>query len=166
VGRHRQRRPAAAAPAESASEGAGTAPGEREALLAWLATVHTYDAQITLGAPLPLPGQAALDGVEEFLSTCCAWTAPWPHEAAAVDFHATEGRSWRLTLSADGARTARLPTPGTISAAGAGPDVAFASAWGTAAELVLVFYDRIPIESLQLDGDLRLFGRLREWDPD
>jgi MDMPI C-terminal domain len=129
--------------------------------------VHTYDAQITLGAPPPpLPDEAALDGVEEFLSTCCAWAAPWPHEAAAVDFHAAEGRSWRLTLSADGARTTRLPAPGTMPAAGEGPDVAFASARGTAAELVLVFYDRIPIGSLQLDGDLRLFDLLREWDPE
>ncbi|HEY6309348.1 MAG TPA: maleylpyruvate isomerase family mycothiol-dependent enzyme [Streptosporangiaceae bacterium] len=203
--------PAAAQPAESASEGAGTAPREREPLLAWSAastqllldtlreagpdrgcwtwwgpsaspqtsgavarhqlqevTVHTYDAQITLGAPPPLPDEAALDGVEEFLSTCCAWTAPWPHEAAAVDFHAAEGRSWRLTLSADGARTTRLPAPGAMPAAGAGEgtDVAFASARGTAAELVLVFYDRIPIGSLQLDGDRRLFDLLREWDPE
>jgi len=37
---------------------------------------------------------------------------------------------------------------------------------GTAAELVLVCYDRIPIDSLQLEGDLRLFDLLREWDPD
>jgi uncharacterized protein (TIGR03083 family) len=126
--------------------------------------VHTYDAQITLGAPRPLPGEAALDGVEEFLSTCCASTAPWPHEAAAVDFHATQGRSWRLTLSAGGARTSRLPTSG--APAGQGPDMAYASARGTAAELVLVFYDRIPVSSLQLDGDLRLFDLLRAWDPD
>ncbi|MGH3193308.1 MAG: hypothetical protein ACRDPY_40365, partial [Streptosporangiaceae bacterium] len=129
-------------------------------------TVHTYDAQITLGAPQPLPDEAALDGVEEFLSTCCAWTAPWPHEAAAVDFHATEGRSWRLSLSAGGAQAARLPAPGTTlaAAAGEGPDVAFASARGTAAELVLVFYDRIPLDSLQLDGDRRLFDLLRAWE--
>ncbi len=79
-------------------------------------TVHTYDAQITLGAPQPLPVEAALDGVDEFLSTCCAGTDPWPHEAAAVDFHVTEGRSWRLSLSADGARTTRLPTPSTMPA--------------------------------------------------
>jgi hypothetical protein len=62
--------------------------------------VHTYDAEITLGAPRPLPDEAALDGVGEFLSTCCAWAAPWPHEAAAIDFHATEGRSLPRTLEA------------------------------------------------------------------
>jgi uncharacterized protein (TIGR03083 family) len=199
--------PAAAPPAESASEGAPAAPREREALLAWSAastqqlldalreagpdrgcwtwwgpsespqtsgavarhqlqevTVHTYDAQISLGAPQPLPDEAALDGVGEFLSTCCAWTAPWPHAAAAVDFHATEGRSWRLSLSAGGARTSRLPAPGAMPAAGEGTDVAFASARGTAAELVLVLYDRIPIDSLQLDGDRCLFDLLRAWE--
>ena len=75
--------------------------------------MHTYDAQLTVGAPQPLPDEVALDGVEEFLSTCCATTSAWPHEPAVVDYHATEGRSWRLWLSADGARTARLPRPGT-----------------------------------------------------
>jgi uncharacterized protein (TIGR03083 family) len=130
------------------------------------ATVHTYDAQVALGDPPPLPDEAALDGVEEFLSTCCAWIAPWPHEAAAVDFHVTEGRSWRLTLSADGARATRLPAPGGAPAAGDAPNAASASARGTAAELVLVFYDRIPIDSLQLEGDLRVFDLLREWDPE
>ena len=42
--------------------------------------VHTYDAQLTVGAPQPLPDEVALDGVEEFLSTCCTTTVAWPHE--------------------------------------------------------------------------------------
>ena len=201
--------PAADPPAESASEGIETAPGERGPLLAWSAAstqrlldtlreagpdrgcwtwwglsespqtcgavarhqlqevmVHTYDAQITLGAPQPLPDEAALDGVDEFLSTCCAWAVPWPHEAAVIEFHATEGRSWRLSLSADGARTTRLPAAGAtpVSSVGEGTDLAFASARGTAAELVLAVYDRIPVDSLQLDGDRRLFDLLRAWE--
>jgi uncharacterized protein (TIGR03083 family) len=123
--------------------------------------LHTYDAQITAGAPRPLPDEVALDGVEEFLSTCCATTSAWPHEPAAVDYHATEGRSWRLTLSADGARTARLPDPGTASATAAD-----ASLRGTAGELVLVLYGRIPADSLKIDGERRLFDQLLAWDPD
>jgi uncharacterized protein (TIGR03083 family) len=132
------------------------------------ATVHTYDAQITLGAPLPLPDAAALDGVEEFLFSCCAGTDPWPREAAAVDYHASEGRSWRLSLSADGARTTRLPPPSAMPAIPAvqGSDVAFAAVRGTAAELVLALYGRIPVDSLKLDGDRRLFDLLKDWDPD
>ncbi len=130
--------------------------------------VHTYDAQITLGAAQPLPDEAALDGVDEFLSTCCAGTDAWPHEPSAVDYHATEGRSWRLWLFADGARTTHARTPGTMPATAAGqdPDVADASLRGTASELVLALYGRIPVDSLQLDGDRRLLDLLLAWDPD
>ncbi len=129
--------------------------------------VHTYDAQVSVGGPQPLPEEAALDGVDEFLSTCCATTAAWPHEPAAVDYHSTEGRSWRLWLSADGARTARVPEPGTMPATAAGedPDAADASARGTASELVLAMYGRLPVDSLKLDGDRRLFDLLVAWDP-
>ncbi|WP_066376536.1 maleylpyruvate isomerase family mycothiol-dependent enzyme [Herbidospora mongoliensis] len=126
--------------------------------------MHTYDAQVALGAPQSLPDEVALDGVDEFLSTCVAGTAPWPHEPAAVDYHATEGRSWRLSLSAEGARITRLPTPGT--AAGEAPDTADASARGAAGELVLAMYGRIPVDALKLDGGRRLFDLLLAWDPD
>ncbi|WP_393059866.1 maleylpyruvate isomerase N-terminal domain-containing protein [Streptomyces sp. LN549] len=128
--------------------------------------VHTYDAQITVGAPQPLPDEVALDGVDEFLSTCVATTSPWPHKPAAIDFHASEGRSWRLSLSAEGARTARLPGPDAGPATTASPDAADASARGTADELVLILHDRIPIDSVELDGDRRLFEQLSAWDPD
>lgn len=128
--------------------------------------VHTYDAQITVGAPQPLPDDVALDGVEEFLSTCVATTSPWPHKPAAIDFHASEGRSWRLSLSADGARTARLPGTMSATAAGQDPDAAaFFSARGTANELVLSLYDRIPVDSLKTDGDRLVFEQLSAWDP-
>ncbi|MEU8636155.1 maleylpyruvate isomerase family mycothiol-dependent enzyme [Amycolatopsis sp. NPDC048633] len=121
--------------------------------------VHTYDAQVTVGAPQPLPAEVALDGVEEFLSTFCTTTVAWPHEPATADYHATEGRSWRNSLSADGARAARLPTP-------ADEKPADASARGTAHELVLAFYGRIPLDSLELDGDRNLFDQLVDWDPE
>ncbi|MFE7767276.1 maleylpyruvate isomerase family mycothiol-dependent enzyme [Streptomyces sp. NPDC057438] len=122
------------------------------------AVVHTYDAQITTGTGQPLPDEAALDGVDEFLTTCCAGTAPWPHEPAALDCHATEGHSWRLTLSADGTRATRLTAPGTTPAD--------ASLRGTAGELVLALYGRIPVDSLKSDGDRRLFDLLLAWDPE
>jgi uncharacterized protein (TIGR03083 family) len=120
--------------------------------------VHTYDAQLTLGAPQPLPDEVALDSVDEFLFTCCATTDARPHEPAAVDYHVTEGRSWRLWLSADGARTARLLTPGTTPAADA-------SARGTAGELVLAMYDRVPVDFPQLHGDRHIFDQLVAWEP-
>ncbi|MFI6463598.1 hypothetical protein [Streptomyces sp. NPDC050528] len=100
------------------------------------AKVHTYDAEVTVGAPQPLPDEAALDGVDEFLSSRCAGTDPWPHEPATVEHHAPEGRSWRLSLSAADARA---------TGTGEAPDAAGATFRGTAAELFLVLYGRIPV---------------------
>jgi MDMPI C-terminal domain len=56
------------------------------------------------------------------------------------------------------------PDEAALDGVGEAPDVAFASLRGTAAELVLAMYDRIPIDSLQLDGDRRLFDLLRAWE--
>ncbi|WP_433307360.1 maleylpyruvate isomerase family mycothiol-dependent enzyme [Actinoplanes sp. CA-030573] len=118
--------------------------------------VHTYDAQLTVGAPRPLPDEVALDGVEEFLSTCCSTDVPWPHEPADVDYHATEGRSWRLRLSGDGARVDRLVSPA------AGAD---AAVWGSAHDLVLLLYGRMSLDAAKLEGDRRILERLIAWDP-
>nr|WP_202450918.1 maleylpyruvate isomerase N-terminal domain-containing protein [Streptomyces sp. SID4948] len=141
--------------------------------------MHTYDAQITLDAPQPLPNEVALDGVEEFLLTVCATTSAWPYEPAAVDVHvdvpadvpvdghATEGRSWQVSLSADGARITRLATPGTPpTAVGAASDAVGASLRGTAGELVLALYGRRPVDTLKVDGDRRLLDLLWAWEPD
>ncbi|MFE0464701.1 maleylpyruvate isomerase family mycothiol-dependent enzyme [Kitasatospora sp. NPDC058965] len=125
--------------------------------------VHAYDAQLTGGAPQPLPVEVALDGVEEFLFTCCATPSAWPHEPTSFDFHAAEGRSWRLTVDGDGARTTPVAAPGSTT--GTDPDPAGAAVHGTAGELVLFSYDRIPLDSLRLDGDAALFGLLRSWEP-
>ncbi|GHJ47394.1 hypothetical protein Cs7R123_47360 [Catellatospora sp. TT07R-123] len=122
--------------------------------------VHTYDVQLTADAPQPLPDEVALDGFDDCQFTLCATTVAWPHEPAVVDYHATEGHSWRLRLSRDGAQVARL-TP----AAGDDPDTADASARGTASDLVLFFYGRIPLDSLKFEGDRRIFDQLAAWDP-
>ena len=79
---------------------------------------------------------------------------------AVIDYHATEGCSWRIRLSGDGAQVVRL-TP----AAGEDRDPAGVSARGTASDLVLFFYGRIPLDSLKWDGDRRIFDQLIAWDP-
>ncbi|OKK16204.1 hypothetical protein AMK16_26285 [Streptomyces sp. CB00455] len=65
---------------------------------------------------------------------------------------------------AQGCGAARIPTPGT--AVGEAPAAAGASLRGTAGELVLVFYGRIALDSLELDGDRSLFDQLIAWDPE
>ncbi|MGW1769044.1 maleylpyruvate isomerase family mycothiol-dependent enzyme [Streptomyces sp. NPDC002073] len=126
--------------------------------------VHTYDAQLAGGSPQPLPVELALDGVEEFLFTVCATPSAWPHKPTAFDFHAAEGRSWRLTVDGDGARITRIPAP--TAATGEDSDAAGASVHGTASELVLYLYDRIQAESLHVDGDAGLLDLLRAWEPE
>ncbi|MFD6716066.1 hypothetical protein AMK25_19790 [Micromonospora sp. TSRI0369] len=121
--------------------------------------VHTYDAQLTVGAPQPLPVEVALDGVEDFLFTCCATTVPWPYEPAVLDYHLTEGGWWRVRLSPDGVQVTRLP-----AGADAGP--ADTAARSTAGDLVLAFYGRIPLDALSIEGDRRVLDRIAAWDPD
>jgi uncharacterized protein (TIGR03083 family) len=118
--------------------------------------VHTYDAQLTVGAAEPMPAEVALDGVEEFLVTCCATTSAWPHGPAVVHYHATEGRSWRVRLDAGGARIDRLTDAG---------EHADVSAAGSAHDLVLFFYGRVPYDTLKIDGDRSIFDQLFAWDP-
>ncbi|MFF9623838.1 maleylpyruvate isomerase family mycothiol-dependent enzyme [Streptomyces griseosporeus] len=126
--------------------------------------VHTYDAQLAQGAPQALPVETALDGVEEFLFTCVATPSAWPHKPTTFDFHAAEGRSWRLTVDGDGARSARIPAP--TAATGEEADAAGVSVRGTAGELVLYLYDRIPSDSLHVEGDAGLLDLLRAWEPE
>jgi uncharacterized protein (TIGR03083 family) len=123
------------------------------------AAVHTYDAQLAVGAPQPLPEDIALDGIEDFLFTCVATTEAWPHASAAVDYQATEGRSWRLRLDGDGAWADRLIDP-------APTDAAYASVLGPASELVLLLYGRLPVSALKADGDLRVLDQLIAWEPE
>ena len=70
--------------------------------------------------------------------------------------HATEGRSWRVALSADGARIDTLS--GDTGAAGS-------SVRGTASDLVLAVYERIPLGSPQLAGDRHLIDQVRTREP-
>jgi len=120
--------------------------------------VHTYDAQVALGAPQPLPDEIALDGVDEFLSTCCAGAYSWPYTPVTVHYQVADGPTWHLSLAADGVRKTRLTTTPSAPA-----DV---SAEGTASDLVLALYARIPMDSLKVDGDARIFDQLFAWNPD
>ncbi|MEW1827109.1 hypothetical protein [Streptomyces sp. NPDC088196] len=80
-------------------------------------TVHAYDAETILGASQPLPDEAALDGVDEFLSTRCAGTGPLAARARRRRIPRDRGPSRRLSLSTDGARV--TGTADALDAAGA-----------------------------------------------
>ncbi|MGW3664647.1 hypothetical protein [Streptomyces sp. NPDC005141] len=83
--------------------------------------------------------------------------------AVPLSEHGDRQSAWQILTW-----TTPLSTPGTTPATTAGevPDTADASIQGTAGELVLALYGRIPVDSLKLDGDRRLFDLLLAWDPD
>lgn len=119
--------------------------------------VHTYDAQLAAGTVRPMPPDVAIDGVAEFLDTCNSTPAAWPHEAATIHYHATEGRSWLLELDGTGA----WPAPLTDSAA-----TPCASATGTAEQLLLFVWGRLTLSDLKTEGDQQVFERLIAWEPE
>ncbi|MFD4641922.1 maleylpyruvate isomerase family mycothiol-dependent enzyme [Lentzea sp. NPDC058436] len=114
--------------------------------------VHTYDAQITIGAEQPLPEEIALDGVDEFLRTCVTTTSPWPHEPATMAYHAAEGRSWWMRFDESGAHVVPQVAP-------------TADCTATASDLVLFMYGRYELSEMKTSGDRRVFERLIAWEP-
>ena len=117
------------------------------------AAVHAWDAQeAAFGKPEPLPAAVAVDGVAEFLSVGLGSLGAWPHRPARVQFQAIEGPSWTVDLSPSGA----TPDP-----AASGEPVTRIQ--GTASELVLALYRRIPLADVRVDGDREVADQLREW---
>jgi uncharacterized protein (TIGR03083 family) len=90
------------------------------------AAVHRWDAQSAAGDPQPIPQEIADDGVDEFV-----WVARQMRDPAPVVFVATDsGRSFPVSDS---------PPVVTVS--------------GSASDLVLLLYRRIPVASVSVEGD-------------
>ncbi|XIE81594.1 maleylpyruvate isomerase family mycothiol-dependent enzyme [Streptomyces sp. SBR177] len=119
--------------------------------------IHTYDAQLASGTPQELPTTEAVDAIEEFLATVCTGTVPWPGEPSTMDYHAAGAGSWRQTVDAAGSRFTRL------TAAEAAESKPTAAIHGTASEMALLMYMRIPAGSLRIEGDADLLQQLQNW---
>ena len=74
-----------------------------------------------------------------------------------MDYHAAEAGSWRQTVDAAGSRSTRL------TAAEAAESKPTAAIYGTASEMALLMYMRIPAGSLRMDGDADLLQQLQGW---
>ncbi|WP_234350381.1 maleylpyruvate isomerase N-terminal domain-containing protein [Streptomyces sp. WM4235] len=76
--------------------------------------VHTYDAQVTAGAPQSLPDAAGRGGNRRCRGVpvhLLRDVERWPHTPTAFDFHATEGHSWRLTVDVTAHASPVSPRP-------------------------------------------------------
>jgi uncharacterized protein (TIGR03083 family) len=116
------------------------------------AAVHAYDAQETVGHPEPIPAAVALDGVPEFLTVSHGSSGPWPHRPARLGLHAVEGPLWLLDLTPAGAAIVR-----------GDEGSAAAVMYGSAGDLVLALYGRIPLEHIRIEGDRALVEDVLAW---
>ena len=100
------------------------------------AVVHTADVEEVLGDVRPIPARVGLDGLDEWLEVMVPAALPGgpPETAHPVVFHAVDADA-RRTLFA-GSR----PFP-------------IAALTGTAGDLLLTVWRRLPLEVLTVDGD-------------
>jgi uncharacterized protein (TIGR03083 family) len=100
------------------------------------AVVHTYDVEQVLDDVHPIPTDVGLDGLDEWLDVMVPGTLPQgpPEEAHPVVFHAVDAGAERTLF------------PGTR-------DFPIGTLTGTAGDLELAVWHRVPLEVLTVDGD-------------
>ena len=100
------------------------------------ATVHTADVEQVLGDVRPIPADVGLDGLDEWLDVMVPGRLPHgpPEGAHPVVFHAVDADAERTLFP--GSR----PFP-------------VAALTGTAGDLLLAVWRRVPLEVLTVDGD-------------
>nr|BFE75120.1 maleylpyruvate isomerase family mycothiol-dependent enzyme [Actinoplanes digitatis] len=116
------------------------------------AAVHAYDAQETVGKPEQIPAGVAIDIIDELLVVTLGSLGGWPHRSARLALSATEGPTWTLDL-----------TPGGVRPGPAAGDEPVATMRGSAADLVLALYTRIPLDRIEIDGDREAVERFQAW---
>jgi uncharacterized protein (TIGR03083 family) len=100
------------------------------------AVVHTVDVEQVLGDVRPIPTSVGLDGIDEWIEVMVPGALPDgpPPEAHPVVLHAVDAAAERTLL------------PGTRP-------FPIAALTGTAGDLLLALWRRVPLEVLTVDGD-------------
>jgi len=116
-------------------------------------SVHRWDAEVTAGAPSPLDGPLAADGIDEWLAMLAVRGTGAAAEGEAettVHLHCTDVEGeWLIRRSPDGLDIERAHAKGDVAAR------------GTASDLDLYLWGRVPVDALELFGDPALLEELR-----
>ena len=115
--------------------------------------VHRYDAEAAAGTPTPIDAALAVDGIDEFLTVFLPRLADNFDAVgdATVHLHCTDVEGEWLVARRDGELT--------VTAEHAKGDVA---ARGSASDLVLFLWGRVPADALEVFGDADLLARFRQ----
>ncbi len=116
-------------------------------------SVHRVDAESAAGETTPVDAELAVDGVDEFLVVFLPRLADRFGDVGdgTLHFHCTDADGEWLVTMRDGQPT--------ITREHAKGDVA---ARGTASDLVLFLWGRVPADALEVFGDAGLLTRFRE----
>lgn len=122
------------------------------------ATVHRWDAQNAQGVTTPIDPLIAVDGIEQHfqvqIAACRRWGKPQPGRGESYHFHRTDGEGeWLARFDGDTVTVSREHAKGDIALR------------GTAEELFLWLWGRIPADRLAVYGDPALLAHYRELVP-
>ncbi|HUI47105.1 MAG TPA: maleylpyruvate isomerase family mycothiol-dependent enzyme [Acidimicrobiia bacterium] len=115
--------------------------------------VHRYDAQLAARAPQPVAHDLSVDGIDELFELVPFWPRAdrVRGDGETLHFHCTDGTGeWLARLERDGLTVTREHAKGDVAAR------------GTASDLLLFLYGRIPADRLEVFGDASLLARWRE----
>jgi uncharacterized protein (TIGR03083 family) len=116
-------------------------------------SVHRYDAETAAGTPTPLDATLAVDGIDEYLTVFLPRLADNFGDVgdATVHVHCTDVEGEWLIARRDGELT--------VTAEHAKGDVAVR---GSASDLLLFLWGRVPADALEVFGDADLLARFRQ----
>lgn len=114
--------------------------------------MHRWDIQDATGDREPIDGRLAADGIREFIDVfLAAEEEPWPHEAATIHLHRSDGRgNFSITLDPMHGQSRR-----------ARDDAAVVS--GSASDLLLVLWRRKELDAVRVTGDRPTVERFLAW---
>lgn len=120
--------------------------------------VHRWDAQSASGMSDPIEAALARDGIDEMLEVHLPmrpqWVEPRPGSGERYHLHQTDGEGeWLVEFAPEGVRVSREHARGDIAIR------------GSASDLLLWLWGRIPAGRLEVMGDRDLLGRWFELVP-
>jgi uncharacterized protein (TIGR03083 family) len=114
--------------------------------------VHRWDAQHAAGDPAPVDAALAVDAIDEMLAVIAPWrgTAELGHTGQTLHIHATDTPGeWFIRLAAEGLEVERTHAKGDVAVR------------GPASDLLLVLYNRLGTDTVDVFGDAGLLERWR-----
>jgi uncharacterized protein (TIGR03083 family) len=127
-------------------------PGFYHRRMAQELAVHRWDAQAAAGAPAPIDTALAADGIDEVLAGFLAFDAESGDLGGSLHLHATDTESEWVIRNDEGGRLVATQ----------GHEKADAAARGTASDLLLFLWNRVPASALDVVGDAAVANRWAE----